>query len=140
MDNLKRDVLTAPVILRIALDTPLRRLFDYLPARAAGHAPQPGVRVRVPFGRQRLVGMIHSLATSSELPTEKLKPILDVLDAEPVLDARVLELLEFAAQYYHHPLGAVIAAALPKQAREGAAARALTERWFASAAGNRGAR
>jgi len=127
--------LRSPAILRVALDTPLRRLFDYLPARGAGHAPLPGARVRVPFGRQRLVGVIQSLAESSELPREKLKPILEVIDAEPVIDARVLELLEFAAQYYHHAPGEVIAAALPRLAREGAASRAVTERWFASAAG-----
>ena len=46
-----------------------------------------------------------------------------------------MELLEWAAQYYHHPLGEVIAAALPKLAREGAASRALTERWFATGRG-----
>jgi primosomal protein N' (replication factor Y) len=119
----------------VALDTPLRRLFDYLPARDAGHPPGPGRRVRVPFGRQRLVGVIHSHADHSDLPRDKLKPILEVIDAEPVLDARVLELLEFSAQYYHHPLGEVIAAALPKLAREGAASRAVSERWSASAAG-----
>ncbi|HTU64657.1 MAG TPA: primosomal protein N' [Steroidobacteraceae bacterium] len=127
--------MTSSTVLRVALDTPLRRLFDYLPARSDGPAPRPGARVRVPFGRQRLVGVIHSLATQSELPREKLKPVFEVLDAEPVIDARVLELLEFAAQYYHHPLGEVIAAALPKLAREGAPSRATTERWFASAAG-----
>jgi primosomal protein N' (replication factor Y) (superfamily II helicase) len=127
--------LRSPAILRVALDTPLRRLFDYLPPREAGHAPLPGARVRVPFGRQRLVGVIQSLADSSELPREKLKPIFEVIDAEPVIDTRVLELLEFAAQYYHHAPGEVIAAALPRLAREGAASRAATERWFASAAG-----
>ena len=127
--------MTAPAILRVALDTPLRRLFDYLPAREQGHSPRPGCRVRVPFGRQRLVGVIHSHADRSELPREKLKPILTVIDAEPILDARVLELLEFSAQYYHHPLGEVIAAALPKLARDGAASRAVTERWLASTAG-----
>ena len=110
MENPKRAHLTAPAILRVALDTPLRRLFDYLPARADGHAPRPGARVRVPFGRQRLVGVIHSHAESSELPREKLKPIFEVLDAEPVIDARVLELLDFASQYYHHAPGEVIAA------------------------------
>jgi len=135
VDNLERDGLTTTPILRIALDTPLRRLFDYLTPRESAHAVQPGVRVRVPFGRQQLVGVIHSLASGSELPAEKLKPILEIIDAEPVIDARVMELLEWAAQYYHHPLGAVIAAALPRQAREGAASHALTERWFASGAG-----
>ena len=121
-------------VVRVALDTPLRRLFDYLPA-AAGFEPRPGVRVRVPFGRQRLVGVVHSWAESSELPKEKLKTLLEVIDAEPIVDAGVMELIEFAAQYYHHPVGEVIAAALPKLARTGASARAITERWFASEAG-----
>jgi len=122
-------------MVRVALDTPLRRLFDYLPARDATFDPQPGARVRVPFGRQRLIGVVHSWAASSEVPREKLKPLLEIIDADPVIDAGVMELIEFAAQYYHHPLGEVMAAALPKLAREGAAARALTERWFTTDAG-----
>ena len=134
MDNPKTSPLTSAGILRIALDTPLRRLFDYLPARDS-QLPKPGARVLVPFGRQRLIGMVHSIAPGSELPREKLKALLEVIDAEPVIDARVMELLEWAAQYYHHPLGEVIAAALPKLARAGAAARELTERWFATEAG-----
>ncbi len=119
-------------IVRVALDTPLRRLFDYLPA---GYEPRPGMRVRVPFGRQRLVGIVHSLATSSELPVEKLKPLLEVIDVEPVIDAGMLGLLEFAANYYHHSIGEVVAAALPKLARNGAAAQAVVERWFGSEPG-----
>ncbi len=135
MDNLWGAALTNPEILRVALDTPLRRLFDYLPATDGRHDPTVGARVRVPFGRQRLIGVIHSFAASSDLPREKLKPVLEVLDAEPVFDQRVLGLLEFAAQYYHHPLGEVFASALPKLAREGAPAQAVTERWYASDAG-----
>jgi len=93
------------------------------------------VRVRVPFGRQRLVGVVQSLATRSDVPAEKLKSVLEIIDAIPVIDTQVMELLEWAAQYYHHPLGEVIAAALPKLAREGTSSRALTERWFATEAG-----
>src|SRR5262245_53705620 len=135
VENPKRDELTNPAIVRVALDTPLRRLFDYLPAKSPAPAPRPGARVRVPFGRQRLVGVVHSIAPRSDLPREKLKPILEVLDGEPVIDARVLELLEFAAQYYHHPIGEVMAAALPKLARSGAPSQALTEHWRATPEG-----
>ncbi|MEO8019457.1 MAG: primosomal protein N' [Pseudomonadota bacterium] len=127
--------MTRSSILRVALDTPLRRLFDYLPPHECAIAVEPGMRVRVPFGRQRLIGVVHSLAASSELPKEKLKSVLEVVDAAPVLDAQVMQLLEWAAQYYHHPLGEVIAAALPRMAREGAPSRALTESWFATDAG-----
>jgi primosomal protein N' (replication factor Y) len=122
-------------VVRVALDTPLRRLFDYLPAPEDSLPAQPGVRVRVPFGRQRLIGVVHSLAETSELPLEKLKPLFEVLDAEPVIDPGVMALIDFSAQYYHHPLGEVIGAALPKLARTGAASRATVERWYASAAG-----
>jgi primosomal protein N' (replication factor Y) len=135
VENFGRDNLTNATFLRVALDTPLRRLFDYLPQRDSIVPAQPGMRVRVPFGRQHLIGVVRSLATSSEVPPEKLKAVLEVIDATPVIDAQVMELLEWAAQYYHHPLGEVISAALPKLAREGAASRALTERWFTTEAG-----
>ena len=69
-----------PVILRIALDTPLRRLFDYLPPREPQATPMIGARVRVPFGRQRLVGVVIAHADSSELPREKLKAVLELID------------------------------------------------------------
>jgi len=41
---------------------------------------QLGTRVRVPFGRQRLIGVVMEIADSSDLPLERLKPILEVLD------------------------------------------------------------
>jgi primosomal protein N' (replication factor Y) len=121
--------LTPQGVLRVALDTPLRRLFDYLPPPGSSR-PAIGSRVRVPFGRQRLVGVVVDHAAHSDLPPEKLRAVLEVLDTEPVIDGRVLELLQWAAQYYHHPIGEVIAAALPKLARDGAASRATTETWL----------
>ena len=69
---------------KVALDTPLRRLFDYRiheqgsPVAAADVAP--GKRVRVPFGRQKLVGVVVELADSSELAEEKLRTVIEVLD------------------------------------------------------------
>jgi primosomal protein N' (replication factor Y) (superfamily II helicase) len=124
-----------PKVTRVALDTPLRRLFDYLPQ--VGDAPDPplGSRVRVPFGRQRLVGVVVEYAAQSQIPSARLKPILEVLDREPVLDPATLELVRWCAQYYHHPLGEVVAAALPKALRAGAGTSETRERWRVSALG-----
>jgi primosomal protein N' (replication factor Y) len=122
-----------PAVLRVALDTPLRRLFDYLPPATPVAA---GQRVRVPFGRQRLVGLVMEEAASSELPADRLKPVLEVLDSEAVLDRSALELLKWAAEYYHHPIGAVIAAAMPKALREGAATVAVEQVWSLTQAGS----
>jgi primosomal protein N' (replication factor Y) (superfamily II helicase) len=124
-------------VFRVALDTPLKRLFDYLPpAEALFPAPvEPGMRVRVPFGRQRLVGIVMETAASSEIPEERLKAILEVLDARPVLDAAALALLRWATEYYHHPVGEVLSTALPKALRLGADAEAREERWEVTAEG-----
>jgi len=130
------------LILQIALDTPLRRVFDYLPpaaftdlrAEGAG-APRPGVRVRVPFGRQQLIGILVGVASESAIESAKLKSALDILDEQPVVDPVTFDLLRWAADYYHHPLGEVFAAALPVSLRAGQPALQKNEWWSLSAAG-----
>lgn len=95
------------MILQIALDTPLRRVFDYLPPSQspAQGAPPLGVRVSVPFGRQRLIGILVGIASESAVPAMKLKPAHQFLDEQPVFDPVTFELLRWAADYYHHPIG-----------------------------------
>jgi primosomal protein N' (replication factor Y) len=129
--------MTTAAILRVALDTPVRRLFDYLAPAPGGVTASPaiGQRVAVPFGRQRLVGVIVATDDHSELPVEKLRRAHELLDVRPVFDARLLELLRWAADYYHHPLGEVAAAALPRLARLGAPVEPLLEWWTLTADG-----
>jgi primosomal protein N' (replication factor Y) (superfamily II helicase) len=124
-------------ILRVALDTPLRRLFDYLPPPVSSDAPPalPGARVRVPFGRRRLVGVIAQVTDTSEIPEARLKGALEVLDRQPILGGELLELISWASQYYHHPLGEVLASALPRSLRLGASAVASEERLGVTEAG-----
>ena len=123
--------MTPACVFRVALDTPLKRLFDYLPPESTlwGAPIEPGMRVRVPFGRQKLIGIVMEAAESSDVPPERLKPILEVLDPRPVLDASALALLRWAAEYYHHPIGEALSTALPKAMRMGATAEAHEERW-----------
>ena len=121
-------------VLRIAVDTPLRRTFDYLPP-ADGRSPIPGSRVHVPFGNRVLVGVIVSSESQSDVPIDKLKRILGVIDSTPVFDSPLLKLLRWASDYYHHPLGEVIATALPKLARDGASLAAHREMWSLTPAG-----
>ena len=62
-------------ILKIAVPAPLRRLFDYrLPSSWDGALPKPGSRVRVPFGRNVLVGILVS--TEFAQCDRTLKPFL----------------------------------------------------------------
>jgi primosomal protein N' (replication factor Y) len=109
-----------PRILRIALDTPLRQLFDYrLPPGVDAARLTPGMRVRVPFGRRRMVGVLIETADRSSLPSQKLKAALEVLDEASVIDEGLLAFVKWAADYYRHPFGEVLAAALPAGIRTG---------------------
>ena len=103
--------------LHVALPVPLPQLFDYLPP-LQGPRPGAGVRVRVPFGRTRTIGVVTALLGHSEFPAEKLKPIEAVLDVEPLLQQYDIDFLTWVAGYYHHPPGEVIAAALPLRLRK----------------------
>ena len=127
------------LLLGIAVDVPLRRLFDYRPpAGIDASRLQHGVRLVVPFGRQRLTGVLVELRRSSTLPESKLRAAIAVIDEVPVLDPPLLELLRWAADYYRHPPGEVIAAALPAALRTGGAAVETEERWTLSAAARTG--
>lgn len=104
--------MNAPTILKVAVNVPLSRLFDYLPA--TGNAVvQPGSRVLVPFGRQKQIGMVVALAQTSSLPANKLRRCHAIIDEVPLLSAADLRLITFTSDYYHHPIGEVVAAALP---------------------------
>src|SRR5690606_31620839 len=105
--------------LRIAVPSPLRSLFDYLPP--AGHTGDlhPGMRVRVPFGKREAVGVLVELAERSEVEAERIKPAIEVLDAEPALDGATLKLYVWAADYYRFPPGQVLQTSLPKAVRAG---------------------
>jgi len=124
------------MILQIAIDTPLRRVFDYLPPPArTQEPPRLGVRVLVPFGRQRLIGILVGISSESALPAGKLKSALEFLDEKAVYDPVTFELLRWAAEYYHHPIGEVYAAALPVSLRTGQPAAPTVEEWSLTEAG-----
>ena len=118
-------------ILRLALPSPLRRLFDYLAPQGVPHAAlQPGVRLRVPFGRREVVGVLVEVAQHSEVPADKLKPALQLLDRTPPLPAPLFKLCLWTAQYYQHSLGDTLSWALPVLLRQGEPAEVRQERYW----------
>ena len=117
----RHGVLSLPTtVLRMALPSPLRQLFDYLPPVDLDPALlHPGMRLRVPFGNRQLIGVLVELAQDSELPAERLKPALTLLDQGPALPGRLLEFCRWVARYYQHGLGDTLSWALPALLRQG---------------------
>jgi primosomal protein N' (replication factor Y) len=101
-----------PEYCDVALPVPLDMVFTY---RVAGDAaPVVGGRVLVPFRQQRLTGIVVDL--HDRKPSLAIKPILNVLDAAPVLDEQLLRLGQWIADYYLAPLGEVFRTMLPLNA------------------------
>ena len=123
--------MTQPQTARIALNRPLRRLFDY---RIPDHLElTPGQRVKVPFGRQTLTGLV--VETGVEPPEGiTLKPILNTLESWPALPDNTFRLMAWASDYYQHPLGECLFTALPPALRRGRPAEVKQdEHWLTAA-------
>ncbi|MDO9320658.1 MAG: DEAD/DEAH box helicase family protein, partial [Pseudomonas sp.] len=118
-------------ILRLALPSPLRRLFDYLPpAEPLGVSWQPGMRLRVPFGRREIIGILIEVSSHSEVPADKLKPALALLDAQSPMPPALFKLCLWTAQYYQHSLGDTLNWALPILLRQGEPAEVRQQRFW----------
>lgn len=115
-------------LVRLALNLPLNRFFDYL-LPDERHA-EIGARALVPFGRQNKVGIIIGFPEQSDIPPEKLKPIKALLDNQSLFDDEIYPLLKWAANYYHAPLGEVLAGSLPVKLRNGESAERVANDYF----------
>ena len=102
-------------ILKIALDLPLERLFDYL---SSGQVAQIGQRVLVPFGQRKQIGIVIGKADASDVAVEKLKTVLHAFTDEQPIDAEILSLLKFSADYYQYPFGQALLSSLPVRLRQ----------------------
>lgn len=71
-----------------------------------------GVRVLVPLGRSKTYTAM-AMRLHSEKPEFETRPIIQVIDAEPVLIEQQLHLWQWISTYYMSPIGDVFKAALP---------------------------
>ncbi|MBK4775271.1 primosomal protein N' [Candidatus Pantoea edessiphila] len=107
-------------IVQIALPVPLNRLFNYIYPEDV--KPVIGSRVRVTFCNRQMIGIIVSLYENNNLDylqDKKIRNIEDILDEESLFSSSLWKLLQWAADYYHAPLGAVLSHAIPVLLRQG---------------------
>mgnify|MGYP000096519683 FL=1 len=106
-------------VIRIAVPIPIYGYFDYLPAENTCIGDySPGMRVLVKFGHRELVGIVISKQTNTATPADKLKSITHLFDEITALPLSILNLLQWCATYYCHPLGDCIHTALPTALRQ----------------------
>ena len=100
--------------MRVAVDVPGERLFDYTvpPLQAS---PPRGARVRVPWGKDGVaIGIVVAYAPDTDVPPDRLKPFDAVLNDLPPLPDEWLALADFASRYYQRGLAETLLQGLPE--------------------------
>lgn len=97
----------------VALPLPIPQLFTYRIPAEFYELIKPGIRVIVSFGRQKVItGLVDSIHQKAP-KVYTAKPILDVLDADPVVTNQQVDMMKWMSNYYLCTYGEVINAAFP---------------------------
>jgi primosomal protein N' (replication factor Y) (superfamily II helicase) len=102
-----------PEVLDVAIPVGARKTFAYSVPPALRPRVVRGGRVLVPFGRKTVVGYAVGWSASDTAARYKLRPILEVLDTDPLFPASLVETAIWISQRYFTPPGDVLRALLP---------------------------
>ena len=104
----------------VALFKALDKTLHYLVPSALRDRVRTGVRVLVPLGKRRAMGLVVKLAADPPELTEPIvyRPLLAALDEAPAVPEELLTLCTWISKYYLHGLGEVLQLALPANVRK----------------------
>ncbi len=98
--------------VELVFPLPFRKAFTYLVPKELEKQAKIGVRAVAPFGKRTLTGfIINRLKTHSV--KDKIKPIIDILDEQPIIDNSGLKFYHWLADYYLCSFGEALKLAVP---------------------------
>jgi primosomal protein N' (replication factor Y) len=101
----------SPLVVSVAVPLGAGSLFSYEVPESMEKLVHPGGRVLVQFGNRHLVGLVTGFEQNSDL--SGLKPLLSILDPEPVMPESLLQLGKWLSWYYMAPPGEMFRCMLP---------------------------
>ena len=99
-------------VIEVAIPAPLNKTFHYLPAQNMQARDIAGKRVKVSFHNRTVTAYALSAAESDE-NRFKLKPVLEVIDDEPVITEEAKALAAYISANYVCSLGEAMASVIP---------------------------
>jgi len=126
-----KDTLNTSVIAQVAVPLPIPTVFSYSIPDMFLDKAIPGVRATVPFRNTEITGYIvaidkgnysetiTSAKNNDSVKPVKIKPLIAILDDQPVLSAGMLQLTKYVAEYYGSSWGEAIENALPRWVKYG---------------------
>lgn len=107
----------AEVIVDV-LSCEVDRVFDYNIPSSFEYLTA-GYRVLVPFGNRKIEGYIISIKSTTDCPEDKLKSIISVCDAKPLILPEIIELIKYMKEKLYLRLIDGIRLSVPSQVRNG---------------------
>ena len=104
-----------PGAVKVLIDGPSELIFDY--ALPEGVSARPGCRVKVPLRNTSATGTILDIGSTQSSAFE-LKPITSLIDPEPVVTEKLIQLARWMAGYYGTPLEQIMRSMLPGAVRQ----------------------
>ena len=104
------------IILPLAIaDVYTYNIPDTLLPIADRQSPITGRRVLVPLGKKSVIGIIYRRHEGELALNIKVRDIIQVIDEQPIVTQKQIQLWEWLAEYYMCTMGEVMAAALPSE-------------------------
>ncbi|PKL82638.1 MAG: primosomal protein N' [Ignavibacteriae bacterium HGW-Ignavibacteriae-3] len=97
---------------QVVFPLPFKNAFTYSIPDELKDALEVGVRVVVPFGKRILTGFVVEISKTTDVK-EKIKPVRDVLDENPIFDKDSLKFYEWISEYYLSSLGEALRNSVP---------------------------
>ncbi|HUN80738.1 MAG TPA: primosomal protein N' [Phycisphaerae bacterium] len=105
-------------VATVALFKPLDRPYSYRIPEEFASRLRPGMRIVVPVGRDQRSEVGMCLTVSKQPWNSTLKPVLSLIDDEPLLSEKMLRLGEWISRYYFAPLGRTLDLMVPAAAKK----------------------
>lgn len=112
----------------VILPLPLEGMFTYAVPDSLADEVRKGVRLLVPLGKSKRYVAI-AVDVHERKPAFAVKPILEVLDDQPMVTEKQLSLWKWISDYYLSPIGEVLNAALPSGLKNVDAYKPKTEQY-----------
>ena len=108
--------------LETVLNVPLPQTFTYKAEDDLAEKVTVGKRVEVRFGNRRMMAFVIGISPEPpenlQVPLEKIKPILKIVDDEPVFTQEHIRMSFWMSKYYLCPQGEALSCMIPSGKRE----------------------
>jgi len=101
------------LLAQVAVDVAVAGLYTYLVPPELAAEIEVGQTVMAPLGSRMAVGYIMALQPASPEPSDRLKPIREIIRPEPLFGPSLSRLISFISHYYLYPPGLCAKEILP---------------------------